>query len=259
MKDLTKGALLWALRLGRGTATLMGLAVLLTLTVGLASTALAGTGIGARFDLGKTNAVNAASRLVGSVNGPVLTVKNNNGTGSDNVPLSLETADIGFVPPPPMKVDSTGKVDRLNVDLLDGVSQEGFLRSNGKAKDASRADFATSAGEAQNAQVANNANLLDGNDSTGFVPTKTYEVIDQRGGRGGGSIEQRQPGCDQGDVALNGGFSMVATQFETGFVVVEDHASSFGNNDTWLVRVVDVGSPSFIAALVTCGDLPPLR
>ena len=58
-------------RLGRGTATVMGLAVLLALTVGLASTALAGTGVGARFDLGKANAVNAISSLVGSVAGPI--------------------------------------------------------------------------------------------------------------------------------------------------------------------------------------------
>jgi hypothetical protein len=38
-------AALW--RLGRGTAKMMGLAMLLALSVGLASTALAGTGIGA--------------------------------------------------------------------------------------------------------------------------------------------------------------------------------------------------------------------
>ena len=39
---------------GRVTVFLVGLAVILALTVGLASTALAGTGIGTRFDLGKT-------------------------------------------------------------------------------------------------------------------------------------------------------------------------------------------------------------
>ena len=63
-------AALW--RLGRSTATMMGLAMLLALSVGLASTALAGTGIGARFDLGKTNTVNAVSKLVGNVAGPSL-------------------------------------------------------------------------------------------------------------------------------------------------------------------------------------------
>ena len=214
MFKLTKTILTKTIWLGRGMATVMGLAMLLALTVGLASTALAGTGIGARFDLGETNFVNATSRLVGNVNGPVLTVKNTNGTSSDNVPLSLETTDIGFIPPPPMKVNSTGKVSNLNVDLLDG------------------------------------------RDSTAFVPTKTYQVTEQRTGAGGGSLEQRSPKCDQGDVILNGGFSTVAFQPDSGVVVVEN-IPSFGN--TWLVRVVDVGNPSFIAGIVTCGDLPPLR
>ena len=63
-------AALW--RLGRGTATMIGLAMLLALSVGLASTALAGTGVGARFDLGKTNTVNAITKLVDSVAGPGL-------------------------------------------------------------------------------------------------------------------------------------------------------------------------------------------
>jgi deoxyinosine 3'endonuclease (endonuclease V) len=75
-------------RLGRGTATVMGLAVLLALTVGVASTALAGTGVGARFDLGTTNTVNAVSKLVGTVVGPSLTIDNNStGTGATALDL----------------------------------------------------------------------------------------------------------------------------------------------------------------------------
>ena len=54
--------------LGRGTATMMGVVVMLALTVGLDSTALAGTGVGARFDLGKINKVNAVSAKLVSVN-----------------------------------------------------------------------------------------------------------------------------------------------------------------------------------------------
>lgn len=51
---------------GRATVFLVGLAMTLAFAVGLASTALAGTGVGARFDLGKTNAVNALTKLVGA-------------------------------------------------------------------------------------------------------------------------------------------------------------------------------------------------
>ena len=39
---------------GRATTFTVGLAVILALTVGLATTALAGTGVGARFQLGQT-------------------------------------------------------------------------------------------------------------------------------------------------------------------------------------------------------------
>ncbi len=55
---------------GRATTFTVGLAVILALSVGLASTALAGTGVEARFQLGQTNTVNAITKLVGSVVGP---------------------------------------------------------------------------------------------------------------------------------------------------------------------------------------------
>jgi hypothetical protein len=57
---------------GRATTFMVGLAAIVALTVGLASTALAGTGVGARFQLGQTNSVNAITKLVGSVAGPSL-------------------------------------------------------------------------------------------------------------------------------------------------------------------------------------------
>ena len=58
--------------MARTTTTVVGLAIMLALVFGVATTALAGTGVGARFDLGKTNTVNAVTRLVGSVAGPSL-------------------------------------------------------------------------------------------------------------------------------------------------------------------------------------------
>ena len=231
MKKLTKTILKRTIWLGRGAATVMGLAMLLALIMGLASTALAGTGIGARFDLGKTNVVNAASSLVGNVNGPVLTVKNQNGTGSDNVPLSLETTDIGFIPPPPMKVDSFTKVERLNADLLDGVSQEQFLRSGGKAADADR---------------------LDGKDSTEFLPRKTYTKT------GPGVLAQSTPrdlqgsaSCDPGDPALSGGYQISLGGPDSQVYGERTEGSTY----QFTVHLeAGLATPS-----VTCADLPPLR
>src|SRR5215208_1321311 len=99
MMKITKTVLARIWWLGRGTATVMGVVVMLALTVGLASTALAGTGIGAPFNLGKTNTVNAISSLVGSVAGPSLKIDNNSaGVGATALRLEVETGK------PPMSV-----------------------------------------------------------------------------------------------------------------------------------------------------------
>jgi hypothetical protein len=109
---------LW--RLGRGTASIMGLAMLLALSVGLASTALAGTGIGARFDLGKTNTVNAISKLVGNVAGPSLQIDNNSANGAATALNLLVEAGRA-----PMKVNpKAGTATNLSADKLDGKSAD---------------------------------------------------------------------------------------------------------------------------------------
>jgi hypothetical protein len=101
---------------GRATVFVVGLAVILALTVGLASTALAGTGVGATFNLGKTNTVSAISRLVGSVAGPSLAIDNNS-TNSAATALDLQV-EAGKAP---MKVNSAVKVANLTSDKVDGV------------------------------------------------------------------------------------------------------------------------------------------
>ena len=69
------------MRVGRATVFFMGLAVTMALLFGVASTALAGTGVGAVFNLGKTNRFNKISALVGSVSGSMLRI-DDNGRGS---------------------------------------------------------------------------------------------------------------------------------------------------------------------------------
>jgi hypothetical protein len=101
---------------GRATTLMVGLAVILALTVGLVSTALAGTGVGSAFNLGKTNTVSAVSKLVGSVAGPSLLVDNNS-TNSAATALDLQV-EAGKTP---MKVNSAAKVANLNADKLDGM------------------------------------------------------------------------------------------------------------------------------------------
>jgi hypothetical protein len=100
---------------GRATVFLVGLAVIVAVVLGLAAAALAGTGVGDTFNLGRLNAVNKISRLVGSTDAPMLRVDNNSaGTNATALDLQVESRHA------PMKVDSTTKVADLNADLVDG-------------------------------------------------------------------------------------------------------------------------------------------
>jgi len=155
-------------RLGRGTATVMGLAMLLALTVGVASTALAGTGVGARFDLGKTNTVNAVSKLVGSVVGPSLTIDNNStATGATALDLQVEPGK------PPFKVNSTTEVQGLNVDSIDSKNSSDFLQESSDRDD--------------------------------FLPNDTYVNNVIKLGPGSGDTVFVSADCDTGDKLLGGG------------------------------------------------------
>jgi hypothetical protein len=103
------------LRLVKSTSLVVGLAVMMALMVGVASSALAGTGIGGVFNLGKTNTVNAVTKLAGIVPGASLVVDNNS-TGSAATALNLQV-EAGKAP---MKVNSPTKVENLNADQVDG-------------------------------------------------------------------------------------------------------------------------------------------
>jgi hypothetical protein len=103
--------------MARATTTVVGLTIMLALVFGVATTALAGTGVGARFQLGQTNTVNAITKLVGSVAGPSLVVDNNStGAGATALDLQVEAGKA------PMKVNSDAQVANLNSDKLDGKS-----------------------------------------------------------------------------------------------------------------------------------------
>lgn len=88
-----------------------------------AATALAGTGVGKIFNLGKANSVNKTSYLSGSTSGRMLWVTNN-GSGPA-LGLSVKPGH------PPFTVNSTVKVSGLNADSLDGIDSSCFI--NGTA------------------------------------------------------------------------------------------------------------------------------
>ncbi len=170
MMKITKTVFARIWWLGRGTATVMGVVVMLALTVGLASTALAGTGIGAPFNLGKTNTVNAISSLVGSVAGPSLKIDNNStGVGATALRLEVEPGK------PPMSVNSTTEVQGLNVDSLDSKNSSDFLQESSDRDD--------------------------------FFSGRTYTEIGNGVTLAAGQSAFATARCDSGDAALSGGYN----------------------------------------------------
>ena len=117
--------------MGRATVFLVGLAVILAIIFGAASTALGKNGN--PFILGKaTNTATKVTGLIGKVaTGSALSVNNTRGGPA----LELKVGDPTAMPaiPPndvaPMTVNSTKKVDNLNADSLDDMDSTEFAPS----------------------------------------------------------------------------------------------------------------------------------
>src|SRR5215207_9850079 len=102
--------------LGRATVFVMGLALMLALVFGMASTALGANG--GNFILGSlNNSATAITKLTGTVGGgPALQVSNpSTATGSTALDLQVATGKA------PMKVNRSTKVTNLNADKIDGL------------------------------------------------------------------------------------------------------------------------------------------
>ena len=122
---MVRSALSKVMWIGRATVFLVGLAVILAVVFGAATTALAGTGVGATFNLGKLNTVNRLSQLVGSTDNALLRVDNNNaGTNATALNLQVEAGHT------PMKVNSSTKVANLNAEAVDGKDSSQFVANS---------------------------------------------------------------------------------------------------------------------------------
>ena len=144
---------------GRATVFLVGLAVILALVLGVASTVSAHTGNKGFFHLGHKNVASAVSTLVKQGPGPALNLVV--GTGQ-----------------PPLQVNaSAGKATNLNADKLDGLDQSAFLRSTGKAADADKLDgkdsteFYAAGSKVADSVHADNADTVDGKHAADFAAT----------------------------------------------------------------------------------------
>ena len=105
-------------------------AVTSTLVLVVAS-AIAGTGVGAVFNLGETNSVDATSMLQGSTAGPMLQITNASAdTGATALGLNVTPGK------PPFTVNSDAKVTGLNADALDGLDSSDFVQGGGSVRSA---------------------------------------------------------------------------------------------------------------------------
>ena len=85
--------------------------------------AMAGTGIGSVFNLGRTNTVNAKTTLSGSHAGSQLQVINSSaGKGANGIGINVAKGKS------PLTVNSTTKVSNLNADYVDGQHASAFQR-----------------------------------------------------------------------------------------------------------------------------------
>ena len=111
--------------IGRVTALIVGLAVMLALVVGVASAAFGADGDS--WLLGRGNFATAITKLAGAagVNGPMLQLINNNADANDTaLDLRVQSGE------PPMTVNSSTKVNNLNADQLDGLDFTFFARNS---------------------------------------------------------------------------------------------------------------------------------
>jgi hypothetical protein len=109
---------------GRTASMVFGLALVMALVVGAASTAWSATG--GNFILGKGNAADTVTRLAGAagVDGPMLKHINKNADPNDTaLDLRVQAGEA------PMRVNSDTKVADLNADKVDGKDSTEFLAS----------------------------------------------------------------------------------------------------------------------------------
>ena len=103
-------------------------AIVSTLTLG-ASVALAGSGIGGVFNLGRTNSVDKTTALTGASSGtPQLQVTNTSAAaGASGIGINVASGR------PPLRVNSSALVANLNASLLQGKTPASFLAAHAAA------------------------------------------------------------------------------------------------------------------------------
>jgi hypothetical protein len=120
---------------GRATVFLVGLAVILALLFGAATTALAHSNVDNKlFHLGHSNSATTPTSLVSTLADAAksaLIVQNKSGGPALDLKVTdLDTTNPALKDVAPMKVDSQAKVTNLNADELDGLDSSQLAAAN---------------------------------------------------------------------------------------------------------------------------------
>jgi hypothetical protein len=146
------GKVLW---MARATSTIVGVAIMLALVLGVATAGLGATG--GNFILGNSNSAGAVSKLTSSIAGPALQLINQS-TASGATALSLSVASGK----PPLKVNSAaGKATNLDADKVDGLDSTRLAQARGDI----------------NGNSANFRGILEHSEGASFLNTGFHTVV----------------------------------------------------------------------------------
>jgi hypothetical protein len=244
---MVKSAAKKVMWVGRALVFLVGLAVVLALTVGVASAAFGANG--GNFILGQTNAATAITKLAGSsgVAGPSLQIVNNS-TNAAATALDLQV-EAGKAP---MKVNSGVKVANLNAERLDDREASSFASGvNGKATDADKLDGVDSSGFLTKSGKAADADRLDGKSAEAFLQ-KSYDYHGHQVFVEAGATENIVAECLPEQVAVTGGYTGIDPGTHV-FVSIPDITFDGIPPRGWEITVKrDSTSGDFVNAFVAC-------
>ncbi|HEX2739547.1 MAG TPA: hypothetical protein VHM69_03810 [Rubrobacter sp.] len=203
-----------AIRLGRKTIFALGLAVILAVVLGVATTALAAVP-GDPFRLGRINSIDRLSTLAGTTANAMLRV-DNDGTGPA---LSL---GAGANRPPIVVNAAAGTATNLDADQLDGQDSTDFLPAEIYEKSASQ--------------------TISPDSSAGTTAT-----------------------CDTGDVAVSGSYAILGSRLDvTSERRVDDRfdeETGQTNPSGWhvIAENPDTSAEGTITVYVNCADRAPVH
>lgn len=122
---MVKSTVKKVMRVGRATVLMVSLSMMLAVVFGVASTALAHSGVDSKlFHLGHPNTATAISKLTASIAGPTLQLVNQS-TDAAATALNLSVASGK----PPLKVNaSAGTATNLSADKLDGQDSTAYQK-----------------------------------------------------------------------------------------------------------------------------------